>query len=120
MKRIPTLLIAVALPLAFATPSIAQDSKTLGTVTTGNTTIEFKSAGTSDLAMDKLTAWSEFASQHPDISKDLAYHPSLVDNDSFVAKHPELKDFFAQHPDIRQDMAANPGNYNAIPPRPGE
>jgi hypothetical protein len=47
MNRISTLLIAVALPVAFAALSAAQEGKTLGTVVDGNTTIEFKAADTS-------------------------------------------------------------------------
>ena len=35
-------------------------------------------------------------------------------------KHPQLGAFFSAHPEIREAMAANPGNYVAIPPRPGE
>jgi hypothetical protein len=120
MNRISILLIAAALPLAFAPPSSAQEGKTLGTVVEGNTTIEFKAADTSDLAMQKLTAWSDFASAHPEIARSLAYKPALISNDSYVKKHPELESFFSAHPDIREAMAENPGNYVAIPPRPGE
>ena len=120
MKRISTLLIAAVIPVAFAAPSIAQEGKTLGIVVKGNTTTEFKAADTSDLDMQKLQTWSSFASEHPDIARELAFHPSLVTNDSYTTKHPELGQFFAAHPDIRESMAENPGNYNAIPPRAGE
>jgi hypothetical protein len=120
MKRISTLLIAAALPVAFAAPSLAQEGKTLGTVVNGNTTIEFKAADTSDLDLQKLQTWSSFASEHPDIAHQLAYKPSLINSDSYTQKHPELSQFFSQHPDIREAMADDPGNYVAIPPRPGE
>jgi hypothetical protein len=120
MKRISTLVIAAALPLAFAAPSIAQEGRTLGTVVTGNTTIEFKAADTSDIDLQKLQTWSSFASEHPDIARQLAYKPSLINSDSYTQKHPELGQFFSQHPDVREAMAENPGNYVAIPPRPGE
>jgi hypothetical protein len=117
MKRISTLLIAVALPVAFAAPSLADEGKVLGVVDNGRTEIIFKAADTSDIPMDKLHAWSEFASQHPDIARTLGYHPSLINSDSYLKKHPELAEFFQQHPDIREDMAENPGNYVAPPPR---
>jgi hypothetical protein len=120
MKRISTLLIAAAIPVAFAAPSIAQEGNTLGTVVNGNTTIEFKAAGTGDIDMQKLQTWSSFASEHPDIARQLAYKPSLINSDSYTQKHPELGQFFSQHPDVREAMAENPGNYVAIPPRPGE
>ena len=116
MKRISTLLIAAVVPVVFAAPSLADDGKVLGVVDTGNKEIVFK-IDNSDLPMDKLHAWSEFASQHPDIARTLGYHPSLIKNENWVKKHSELAEFFAQHPDVREDMEENPGNYVAPPPR---
>ena len=120
MNRISTLLIAVALPVAFAAPSLAQEEKTLGVVDNGRTQIVFKAADSSDLDMQKLQTWSSFASEHQDIARALAYKPELINSDSYTKKHPELAEFFSAHPDIREAMAEDPGNYNAIPPRPGE
>ena len=120
MNRTFIVLIAVALPVAFASLSAAQEGKTLGTVVEGNTTIEFKAADTGDIDTQKLKTWNDFASQHPKIAKDLAYKPELINDDGYVKKHPELASFFSEHPDLREAMAENPGNYNAIPPRPGE
>jgi hypothetical protein len=120
MNRLSTLLIAVALPVAFAAPSAAQEGKTLGTVINGNNTTEFKAADTSDIDTQKLKTWNDFASQHPKVARELAYKPKLIDDDGYAKKHPELDAFFFAHPDIREAMAKNPRNYNAIPPRPGE
>ena|SRR5579863_726467 len=121
MNRISTLLIAVALPVAFAAVSAAaQEGRTLGTVVDGNTTIEFKAADTSEIDAQKLQTWNDFADQHPKIAKDLAYKPELINDDGYAKRHPDLAAFFAAHPDMRQAMAENPGNYNAIPPRSGE
>jgi hypothetical protein len=120
MNRLSTLLIALVLPVAFAAPSAAQEGKTLGTVINGNTTTEFKAADTSDVDTQKLKTWNDFASQHPKVARELAYKPNLINDDSYVKKHPELDAFFSAHPDIREAMVKNPGNYNAIPPRPGE
>lgn len=120
MKRISTLLIALALPVAFSAPAIAQDGKTLGTVVNGNTTTVFKAADSRDIDTHKLKMWNEFASTHPKVASQLANKPALITDDAYAKKHPELGTFFSAHPDIRQAMAANPGNYVAIPPRPGE
>lgn len=120
MKRTPILLIAVAVPLAFAAPSIAQEGKTLGVVDNGNKTIVFQAANNTDIAVDKLQTWGSFASAHPDIASQLAHNNSLINSDAYAKKHPELADFFSQHPDIKDAMAENPGNFVAIPPRPGE
>ena len=120
MNRMLTLLIAGVVALAFAAPSMAQEGKTLGVVDNGRTQIVFQAANTSDLPMQQLQAWSDFANQHPDIARQLAYKPSLINNESYANKHPELAQFFSQHSDIRDAMAENPGNFVAIPPRPGE
>ena len=124
MKRLSTLIIVVALPLAFAIGAIAQegnqDGKTLGTVVNGNTTTEFKAADSRDIDVAKLKTWNDFAANHPNVAKELAYKPSLINDEAYAKNHPELGDFFSAHPDIREAMAQNPGNYVAIPPRPGE
>lgn len=120
MNRLSTLLVALALPVAFAAPALAQEGTTLGVVQSGNTTTVFKAADTSDIDMQKLQTWGSFASEHPDIASALAYKPELINSDSYTQKHPELAEFFSAHPDIREAMNEDPGNYVAIPPRPGE
>ena len=121
MKPLSTLIAAVALPVAFAAPALAvAPGETLGTVVNGNTTIEFRAADTSDIDLAKLRTWSDFAAEHPNIARELAYKPSLINSESYLKKHPELESFFSAHPDIKMAMAENPGNYVAIPPRPGE
>src|SRR5208337_723046 len=120
MNRISTLLIAIALPVAFAAPAIAQEGQTMGTVVNGNTTTVFKAAGDRGIDSHKLKMWNDFASSHPKVASQLAYKPALINDDAYAKKHPELGAFFTEHPDIREAMAANPGNYVAIPPRPGE
>lgn len=120
MNRISIALFGLALPMAFAVPSVASDAKVLGTVENGNNEIVFEAADTSDLPMQQLETWGSFASAHPDIARALAYKPSLINSDSYAKKHPELAEFFSAHPDIREAMQRNPGNYVAIPPRPGE
>ena len=120
MKRLSTLIVAFAMPVAFAAPALAQGGQTLGTVTNGNTVIEFKAADTSDIDLAKLRAWSDFAAEHPKIARELAYKPSLMNSDAYLKKNPELESFFSQHADIKDAMAENPGNYVAIPPREGE
>src|SRR5271154_4329597 len=120
MNRISTLLIAVALPVAFAAPALAQDGKTLGTVVTGNTTTVFKAADRRDIDTHKLATWNAFASEHPNVAKQLAYKPALINDDAYAKKHPALGAVFSQHTVVREAMPPHPGNYVALPPRPGE
>jgi hypothetical protein len=120
MKRLSTLIVAIALPVAFAAPALAQEGKTLGTVVNGNTTTEFKAADSRDIDTAKLKTWNDFAAEHPKVASELAYKPTLINDAAYAKSHPELDAFFSAHPDIHDAMAANPGNYVAIPPRPGE
>ncbi len=120
MNRISTLLIAVALPVAFAAPAIGQEGKTLGTVVNGNTTTTFKAADTRDIDTQKLKTWNAFAEKHPKVASEFARNSALINDDAYAKKHPQLGAFFSAHPDIREAMTKNPGNYVAIPPRPGE
>ena len=120
MKRLSTLIVAMALPVAFAATALAQEGKTLGTVVNGNTTTVFKAAGPGGIDSAKLKTWNDFAAEHPKVARELALKPALINDASYTKKHPGLAAFFTAHPDIHDSMAANPGNYNAIPPRPGE
>ena len=99
---------------------MAQSGNTLGTVVNGNTTTVFKAAGNRGIDTQKLKTWNDFASEHPNVASALAHNPALINDDSYAKKHPQLSAFFSAHPEIREAMAANPGNYVAIPPRPGE
>ena len=130
MRRSSSVLAAIVLSGGLAGSGMAQISPApsqgsagggvLGSVTNGNTTVVFEPANTSDVDMKALTTWGDFATAHPSIARALAYKPALMDNPAYLNKHPELKAFFQEHPEVRDAMAANPGNFNAIPPRPGE
>jgi hypothetical protein len=96
------------------------NGKVLGSVTQGNTTVVFEAANSSDIQTQALATWDDFAAEHPAIYHALAYKPSLMDDPGYLSKHPELSTFFQVHPEVRDAMAADPGNFAAIPPRPGE
>ena len=92
----------------------------LGSVTNGNTTIVFEAANQRDIDSEPLLIWDAFAAAHPQIARSLAYKPSLMNDPGYLSTHQDLNLFFEAHPEVRQAMAANPGNFAAIPPRPGE
>jgi hypothetical protein len=99
----------------------AMPVQTLGTVTNGGTTIEFQNAASnSDINQQDYAKWGDFAEAHPNIARALAYKPSLMNDAAYLRRHPELSDFFDDNPRIRDAMGENPGDFVAIPPRPGE
>ena len=127
MIRASMAIISILGTLAFALPAVAQvenstaaQSGTGVAVVQGNTTIVFAPAGTSNIDASRLQTWDEFAETHPAIAKSLAYNSSLINDSAYLSKHPALDAFFQAHPDIKEAMAENPGNFVAIPPRPGE
>ena len=85
-----------------------------------HTTIVFKHADSRDIHTDVLRTWDDFAQAHPKIASTLAYQPSLINDPSYMRRHPSLDAFFQSHPDVKEAMVEDPGNFAAIPPRPGE
>ncbi len=130
MRRSSTILTAIVLLGGLTGSGVSQvapgpspapaSGRMLGSVTNGNTTIVFESANPNDIDSQPLTVWDTFAAAHPTISRALAFKPSLMNDSRYLNKHPKLKDFFQAHPEVRDAMAADPGNFAAIPPRPGE
>lgn len=90
------------------------------TANRGNATIEFEPAGSNNIDTANYQTWNEFASDHPEIARAIAYRPKAADDPAFLRKHPALATFYQQHPEVRDALIADPGNFAAIPPRPGE
>jgi hypothetical protein len=119
-----------------ATPSQASSSTSYGviehanpppivhgdttTVNRGNAAIVFEPAGMSDIETAQYKVWNDYASAHPEVERALAYNPRLADNPHFLKKHPSLAQLYQAHPDLHDAIVADPGNFAAIPPRPGE
>jgi len=91
-----------------------------GVVVNGNTTTVFEAADHRDLQTHLLTQWSSFAEDHQKIAHQLAARPSLINNASYLQKHPDLEKLFAENPDLRTAMNRDPGNYLANLPKSEE
>ncbi len=120
MKRTLGLLAAIAIGTMMTAPSFAQDgavnSHLTGTVVECNTTMVFKTADNRDLHTKSLQQWGNFAQQHPQVARQLAYKPALLSDAGYLGKHPELGQLFDDNPGLFAEMKADPGNFNAIPP----
>src|SRR5215470_17000750 len=56
-------------------------------------------------------ALDHFLDTHPQIAKDLRSNPSLVNDPTYVKKHPGLSGFLANHPNIRFELSQNPSGF---------
>jgi phage-related protein len=52
-----------------------------------------------------------FLDSHPEISEQLQKDPSLIKNQQFVTKHPELQEFLQSHPGVREEFRENPDAF---------
>ena len=110
----------------FATASLAQQSTTVTTETTVEkkvtaapqpksivtTEIEFQPASTAkDLDVRMLRDFNSAKQEDPKIAGDIARDPAVVQNSTYVGKHPALMAFLDKYPDARGEIVANPGNF---------
>jgi S1-C subfamily serine protease len=64
----------------------------------------------------QLKTFEMFLDGHPSIAADLGNDASLIDNQDYLAKHPELKNFLNAHPALREEILAKAGRcFLAIP-----
>ncbi|HTY55616.1 MAG TPA: hypothetical protein VMB26_10470 [Candidatus Binataceae bacterium] len=80
-------------------------------VQNGNTTILFEPANGQDLNMAELQAFGQLADNDPAMARSLARNPSLIENENFVGRHPQLQQFLVQYPNAREHFLADPGNF---------
>jgi len=62
----------------------------------------------SDLRTWQLSGLDQFLDSHPELSEQLHKDPSLVTNEEFVEKHPDLQQYLESHPEVREQFNQNP------------
>src|SRR5258708_2752375 len=50
----------------------------------------------------------QFLDGHPEVAEQLRKDPSLINNQDFIEKHPELQEFLQNHPGVREEFQENP------------
>jgi dsDNA-binding SOS-regulon protein len=55
-----------------------------------------------------VATMDQFLDSHPEVAEQLQKNPKLIDDDKWVAAHPELRQFMAEHPDMRQQFDEHP------------
>jgi len=56
----------------------------------------------------QLAGLDNFLDSHPEIAEQLRKNPSLVNDQDFVQRHPELQQYLQQHPEVREELSQNP------------
>ena len=62
---------------------------------------------------EELRHFDGFLDRHPQIATDLERNPKLVDDQSYLNNHPELKDWLSHHQSVREELKANPQAFIA-------
>ena len=61
-----------------------------------------------DITGSELRNWDAYLDKHKDVQADLSKNPKLIDDPSYLAKHPHLRDFLEHHPNTREELKENP------------
>jgi hypothetical protein len=64
-----------------------------------------------DATRQQLTGFDQFLDSHPEVAEHLRKDPSLVNNQEFVEKHPDLQQYLQQHPEVREELSENPNAF---------
>jgi phage-related protein len=64
-----------------------------------------------DVTRRQLVSFDNFLDSHPEVAEQLRKDPSLVNNQEFVEKHPQLQQYMQQHPEIREELSQNPNAF---------
>ncbi|MGC2418509.1 MAG: hypothetical protein WA434_12230 [Candidatus Acidiferrales bacterium] len=64
-----------------------------------------------DATHQHMASFGEFLGGHSDIAHDVSKNPSVVKNQDYMRKHPELNSYLSAHPEVRDDMMADPDNF---------
>ena len=62
----------------------------------------------SDITESELRNWDDYLDKHRDVQADLNRNPNLVNDPSYLSKHPHLKEFLEHHPNTREELKENP------------
>ena len=121
MGNITRAVLIVALILGLAGPLYAQEETTTAAATQTTTTA---TASTQTAEPEEARSSTEIRrgftnllrQRPPEVAEILKLDPSLLSDDAFLAKYPEVRDFIAQNPEVRH----NPNFYLAEFQRPAE
>ena len=100
------LILTLILPLADlaaqeTTTATTTETETAETATSTEATAEETTSQPSHAVRDELTRLLQ--NHPPEVSRILAVDPTMLSNEPFVARYPDLADFLAKHPEVRRN-----------------
>ena len=112
MSNLTRAILTFALVAGIAAPLFAQETTT---TTTATTTAASTDTASTDTAAEQTLSSAEIRDEFtallrrrpPEVATILGLDPTLLTDDAFLAKYPEVRDFVAKHPEVRH----NPGFY---------
>ncbi len=76
------------------------------------TEIDFQPASTAgDLNMRMLRDFENVKQDDRSVAIDIARNPNVVENATYVGRHPALQAFLEKYPDARNEIVESPGNF---------
>jgi uncharacterized protein YukE len=64
-----------------------------------------------DTTKRELGSFDSFMDGHPEIAEQLRKDPSLVQDKTFVANHPDLQKYLQDHPGVNEEIRENPDAF---------
>src|SRR5216683_4693157 len=61
-----------------------------------------------DTSRAELRSFDKFLDNHREIAEQIRRNPALVNNQRFLADHPELQAYFGEHKGVREEIGENP------------
>ncbi len=64
-----------------------------------------------DVTRGEVASFEQFLDRHPDLDRQLAANPSLINSPQFLQQHPDLQAFLNAHQNVRAELAENPNDF---------
>jgi len=104
-------LLAFALLFGRGTPASGQTAPTQGQQAMPSETMPPQYEGDNDTTRRQVAEMDQFLDGHPEVAEQLRKDPSLINNQDFIEKHPELQEFLQNHPGVREEFQENPNAF---------
>ena len=59
----------------------------------------------------ELSSFDRFLDSHRETAEQLRKNPSLVNNQEFLGKNPDLQTYLQNHPGVREEITENPNGF---------